>query len=311
MRPFASEGTSRWTGFGASYGPYRDGQAPGAVDPSEEELLEDLRIIQNHWSFIRTYGSVGPTEEIVRLIAEHDLGIKVMVGAWIAVEETEVEGTGVAQRFPQVSQQNRNEVDTAIRLANMYPQVVNAVCVGNETQVSWSAHRGPVRIVLDYVRKVRKNIKQPVTHADDYNYWNKPESRLLAREIDFIVWHAHPLWNGQSLENAIPWLESKFDEVKAMHPHNVIVIGETGWATQVHNEGEQARLITGAAGESEQAQFYQDIQAWSKRKQVGVYYFEVFDENWKGGPHPNEVEKHWGVYGEDRKPKEAIRSGSR
>ena len=35
--------------------------------------------------------------------------------------------------------------------------------------------------------------------------------------------------------------------------------------------------------------------------------FEVFDEKWKGGEHPNEVEKHWGLFYSDRSPKESMR----
>ena len=35
------------------------------------------------------------------------------------------------------------------------------------------------------------------------------------------------------------------------------------------------------------------------------FYFEAFDEKWKGGQHPAEVEKHWGVYRSDRTPKPA------
>ena len=31
--------------------------------------------------------------------------------------------------------------------------------------------------------------------------------------------------------------------------------------------------------------------------------FEAFDEKWKGGEHPNEVEKHWGLIKSDRTPK--------
>ena len=43
--------------------------------------------------------------------------------------------------------------------------------------------------------------------ADDFNYWNKDKSRALAAEIDFITMHAHPLWNGQQLPDALPWLQ--------------------------------------------------------------------------------------------------------
>jgi exo-beta-1,3-glucanase (GH17 family) len=71
----------------------------------------------------------------------------------------------------------------------------------------------------------------------------------------------------------------------------------------VHNEGEQSKLIKGKTGEKEQSIFYKNINDWSKKNNVSTFFFEVFDENWKGGEHPNEVEKHWGVYNSNRTPK--------
>ena len=40
-----------------------------------------------------------------------------------------------------------------------------------------------------------------------------------------------------------------------------------------------------------------------EKHKITTFFFEVFDEKWKGGDHPNEVEKHWGVFNSDRTPK--------
>ena len=71
----------------------------------------------------------------------------------------------------------------------------------------------------------------------------------------------------------------------------------------VHDIGEQAKLIKGSTGEKEQAFFYKNIHSWSKKHKITTFFFEVFDEKWKGGDHPNEVEKHWGVFNSNRTPK--------
>ncbi len=44
---------------------------------------------------------------------------------------------------------------------------------------------------------------------------------------------------------------------------------------------------------------------WS-RARIASFYFEAFDENWKGGDHPDEVEKHWGLFRADRTPKAVL-----
>lgn len=248
-----------------------------------------------HWNLLRIYGASGFAETMLSVIHEDGLPMKVVIGAWICPEDT-----------PGAAETNQAEVETAVSLSNTYADIVVAVCVGNETQVSWSDHRFPAATLIDYVRTVRAGVTVPVTSADDFNFWNKPESREVARELDFITLHAHPLWNGRQLDEALDWQKGILDEVRAMHPDRPVVIGETGWATSVHNEGEQAELIKGRPGEVEQLAFYNAVMEWAAKERETVFVFEAFDENWKGGEHPDEVEKHWGLFRADRTPKAAL-----
>ena len=290
---FTVEG--EWIGAGISYGEYRDGQAPGGAAPSDEELREDLHIIARHWRLLRMYGTRN-AERVCRIIMEDDLPLRLMVGAWITTEASEEE-----------IKANRSEVAAAIRIANAYPSVVLAVNVGNETQVSWSGHRVATDTLIRYITEVREATSVPVTTCDDYNYWNKPESRRVAAACDFMGLHAYAMWNGQSLEQALGWTRRQIEEVRALHPDLPIVHCETGWATQRLHTGEQGELIKGVAGENEQELYYRAYRQWAEENRVPHFYFSAFDENWKGGPDPREVEKHWGLYNADRTPKQAIR----
>jgi exo-beta-1,3-glucanase (GH17 family) len=182
------------------------------------------------------------------------------------------------------------------------------VSVSNETQVFWSPHRIPLEVLIDYVRQVRASVEVPVTVPDDFNYWNKAESKTLAAEIDFITVHAHPMWNGQLLADALTWLQAQTAAIQALHSDRPVVIGETGWATSVHSQGEQAELIKGRPGEIEQKRFHDEIRHWAESNQLPVFFFEAFDENWKGGAHPAEVEKHWGLFRADRSAKAAMKT---
>jgi len=297
----------RWIGNGISYGPYRDGQTPdGGPWPSKRELREDLHLLAGHWNLLRMYGSREPTETALEVIREDRLPIRMMVGAWIDTEVQLGEDGAVREKYPQTVAANRAEVRNAIRLANEYPDIVIAVNVGNETQVSWSFHKVRTPVLIDYIRKVRGAVNVPVTTADDFTYWDKPESREVAAEVDFIVMHVYPMWCGQPLDNAIPFTKEQYRMVSQMHPRMTVVIGEAGWATRKHDQGEQARLIRGAAGEVQQKQYYDEFVAWTTENRIANFYFEAFDENWKGGAHPDEVEKHWGLFRADRTPKSAI-----
>ena len=290
-RAFAPEHDGQPVLAGISYGPFREGQAPGGPSPTSEQLLEDLRILAERWHMIRFYSSRGPAEDILRVIRDNDLPIQVMVGAWIAADDPEA---------------NAEEVEGAVRLANAYPEQVIAVNVGNETQVEWSGHRSDRAQLIEHLRAVRGGIAQPVTTADDYNFWNKPESHEVAAEVDFLLLHAYAMWNRQQLADAVPWTARTVEAIAAEHPELTIVIGETGWATELNPEGGEIEHIKAPAGEAEQATFYPGFSAWAAEAGVPYFYFEAFDEPWKGSEDPREVEKHWGLYNVDRTPKQAI-----
>ena len=291
----------KWIGEAISYGCYRKGQAPGVKGPSEDEIAEDLLILKNHWSFIRIYGADNDSEKILKMIRKMKLPFKVILGVWLENE------TG----FPTRKEENIAQAVKGINLANEYPDIIAAVSVGNETQVTWSAHRMDQQDLIKYIRLVRNSTNAPVTTADDYSFWITFDSKKVADEIDFIVTHLYSMWNGITLENAIEWMDRiYFQEVRAMHPDKVTIIGEAGWATNYNTRktgpGEQASLIKGTVDMAAQEYYLIHLHNWITKTRVTTFLFEAFDEPWKGGgdnSEPDEVEKHWGVFYENRQPK--------
>jgi exo-beta-1,3-glucanase (GH17 family) len=278
---------------GVCYGPFREGQAPGETQPTAEQISEDLRLMAKHWEALRVYGSDPFVRQICEIVRAEKLPLHVMIGAWIDK--------------PDVEPQNRKQVEDAIAIANDFPDVVCAVSVGNESQVSWSFHKVDTDLLIEYVRKVRSETKVPVTVADDFTYWTEPASLRLASELDFIVAHIYAMWHAQPLDKAMAFTQEKYQLVRDRHPEKLVVIGEAGWATAKSAEGDQAQRLLGTAGETEQAAFYDKFSEWSRRNNVPAFYFEAFDEPWKGGPDPLDAEKHWGLFKVDRQPKAALR----
>ena len=45
---------------------------------------------------------------------------------------------------------------------------------------------------------------------------------------------------------------------------------------------------------------------WRDKNKLLTFFFEAFDEAWKGSPDPHEPEKHWGLFKKDRTPKFAM-----
>ena len=289
----------KWIGNGISYGAYRDGEGPDQNSlTSKENILEDLKILAPRWQLIRLYGSGKQSENILEVIRDNNLPIRVMQGAWLDAHKS--------------AETNAAQVEGAIDLANRFPEIVVAVNVGNEIFVDWSWHRiDDMDMVIDYIRDVRSRIEQPVTVNDDYNFWNKPHAARIAAEIDFIGLHAYAFWNNKTLDIAMEWTESIYDDIAARYPEHIIAYTETGWPTsRIYDDGSYEGGLIGKAGEAEQEVFFQQYDAWVNKNQVISLYFQAFDEKWKGGfdgDNPmDKAEKHWGVYRSDRTPKQVM-----
>ncbi len=297
-RPFEPMLDGKWIGNGISYGAYRDGEGPGLGVTSKENILEDLTIIAERWNLIRLYGADEQSLNILEVIEEHDLPIRVMQGIWLDAHKTE--------------QENEEQVRLAIEYANRFNEIIVAVNVGNEILVDWSYHRlDDIDGVIEKIRQVRAGIQQPVTVADDYNFWNKPQALQVADELDFICLHAYAFWNDKTLDIAMDWTESIYNDIQSRHPDHKIAYCETGWPTsRVYGDGSYEGGLTGKAGEPEQEVFFNQYDPWVDENKVVSFYFTSFDEKWKGGfdgDNPmDKAEKHWGLYYIDRTPKQVL-----
>ena len=297
-RPFEPLLDGEWIGNGISYGAYRDGESPGESLTSKENILEDLEILAQRWSLIRLYGADQQSLNILEVIAENDLPIRVMQGIWLDAHKSQ--------------QENEEQVRLAIEYANRFPDIIVAVNVGNEILVDWSYHRlDDIDAVVAKIRQVRAAIQQPVTVADDYNFWNKPQAQQVADELDFICLHAYAFWNDKTLDVAMEWTESIYNDIQSRHPEHTIAYCETGWPTsRVYGDGSYEGGLVGKAGEAEQQVFFNQYDPWVEDNRIISFYFTSFDEQWKGGfdgENPmDKAEKHWGLYYSDRTPKQVL-----
>jgi len=286
------------------YSGFRAGQHPdrgdGAVNPSDAEILEDLQILikTGEFKLIRLYDSQTNSEAVLRLIGQHELPLKVLLGAWLDAEVSNTNCPWQREPYPEAKlaegkKKNLAEVGRAIRLANQYPNTVIAVAVGNEALVDWNDHMVPEDAIIKYVRQVKAAIKQPVTVADNYDWWAKHGARL-ARELDFVSVHIYPVWEGKTIDEAMSYGIANMEAVRKTLPDSQLVITEAGWATTASEFGDRA-------GEQQQKRYYHELYGWAAKMNITTFFFEAFDEDWKGDPNnPLGAEKHWGIFRLDR-----------
>ncbi len=231
--------------------------------------------------------------------------MKVLLGAWLAAEADNPGcpwgGVHGEEQLERNRAANLAEIERLVRLARLHPGTVVAVAAGNEATVEWTDHLVPPESVLGYVEDVRRELRLPVTFCENYLPWQSRLERLAAA-VDFISVHTYPVWEFRSIDEAMDFTIENWRSVAERHPGKPVVITEAGWTTRSNGRG----IRPDNASPALQAEYLAQLLDWSRKAGVLTFVFEAFDEPWKGSADPGEPEKHWGLYGVDRRPKPAV-----
>ena len=166
---------------------------------------------------IRTYSSLGGSMEDTPALARK-YGISMIQGCWL--------GYGYID--------NKNEVAALIKSANENPDVVKRVIVGNEVLLRGDL---PVDKLINYIREVKRSVKQPVSYADVWSMYMKYPQ--LIKEVDFITIHILPPGKTNRFGRKRPsiWKKSsnKWKTKRGASARQVILIGDLAGLARAGN----------------------------------------------------------------------------
>jgi len=191
-----------------SYGGYRHNTRD--IQPTMDELKEDLKILSSFGiKILRTYNlQLDQAPNILKAIKElkmsdADFEMYVMLGAWIDCENA---WTDNPNHEKENESANAIEIQKAINLANMYPEIVKIIAVGNEAMVNWAlSYYVKPRVILNWVnhlQDLKKQKKLPenlwITSSDNFASWGGGEESYhtedlnsLIKAVDFISMHTY------------------------------------------------------------------------------------------------------------------------
>ncbi len=284
------------------YSGYREGQSPiHKIYPSYDEVLEDLRILEKHFSYIRMYDVSHHASTVLKVIKENNIQLKVMLGVEPGGEISNPNcpwgGLHSDEEIAYNKVNNFKQLDQAALLANTYPEIVLAVSVGNESTSDWHSNlMDPATIAL-HAAYLKSKTKLPITFCEGAYYW-RTKGNEIAKIVDFISIHSYPLWQRVGVKEALQMNIKDYQENKAVYPDKQIIFTEFGWATMANEQMDNTQT-----NEKNQDLYLTQVEAWAKANNVTMFIFEAFDEPWKGSTNPIEPEKHWGIYNVDRTPK--------
>jgi len=297
-------------GFGNAicYSGYRHGQSPrDGIFPTYEQVREDLHILARNWQYLRLYDSGPHAQLVLDVIESEGLPFNILLGADLAAEESNPQCPWGAHfdehQLRENQRRNDAEISRSIELANRYESIIFAVSIGNEASVEWTDHLVTVERLVSIARRLKSNVQQSITFCENYDPWTY-KLEPLAAVLDFLSVHTYPAWEYIGIDNALDYTQRNYRSVVHCHPDKPVIITEAGWTTSSNGRG----IEPANASEQLQAAYYQQLLHWASREQVLTFVFEAFDEPWKGSSHPEEPEKHWGLFNVERKPKLVMRA---
>jgi len=255
----------------ASYTPFEPGHTVVDITADSEKIRADLKQFSTITKAVRLYTSTEGSELVPPIAAE--LGMKVMVGAWIGKDEN----------------RNSREIEAAINLARKNSNVIGVV-VGNET-----IFRGEQKVddLIKLIKQVKSAVNVPVSTGEIYSIWSQnPE---LASNADFIAAHVLPYWEQHSSAEAVDQAVNRYQSLRNQFPGKRIMVAEFGWPSAGYNLGRAD------PGPFQQASVLRNFVV--RAEAIGMDYniVEAIDQPWKyfeGGVGP-----YWGMFTAARQPK--------
>ena len=328
-----------------SYGGYRERTRD--VQPSVDDAKEDMRILHAAgFRILRTYDThldlAKNTLEAIKQIKTEDPSFEmyVMLGAWITAANPNTDNVIHNQEDYDF---NKYEIDETVRLANLYPDIVKVIAVGNEAMVHWAtSYFVTPDIILkwvNYLQGLKKTNQLPenlwITSSDDFSSWggggaeyHTNELIELIQAVDFISMHTYPFHNthynpyfwqysdttdqekqiNELMQNAKNFAKDQFLAVRkyidSIDKTKSIHIGETGWATvDTYLYGATGSR---AADEYKQAIYFKHMQDLCNELSISCFYFSAFDEPWKDYENIDGSENHFGLFTVDGRAKYAL-----
>ncbi|WP_428741782.1 glycosyl hydrolase family 17 [Tenacibaculum sp.] len=264
----------------------------------------------------------------------------VMLGAWIDCKNAWTDQEPIHN---VESEDNKPQIEKAVALANKYPDIVKVIAVGNEAMVKWatSYYVEPWIILkwVNYLQNLKKEGKLSkdlwVTSSDNFASWggggeeyHVEDLNKLIKAVDYLSVHTYPMhdthyqpyfWlNPEGMEGktdmekieismlrAKEYAKMQYENVKkymqSLGVNKPIHIGETGWASC--SSGFYGPDGAKACDEYKEALYYNHMRDWTNQEGISCFYFEGFDEPWKGSNDSGNSEKHFGLFTVDGKAK--------
>jgi exo-beta-1,3-glucanase (GH17 family) len=257
---------------GYAYSPFRADQSPiRNINPTVDQIDEDLRLLATHTKHIRTYSVKDVQAEIPRLAKQY--GISVTIGGWLTDQR----------------EANLVELNRLIEVVNRNDNI-DRIIVGNETLLREELTGEDLIAYINYVRQ-GLNRKIPISTADSWDFWLIEKD--LAQSVDFLGAHFLPYWLGKGLDYANADVVASYNRLQQEYKEKPILIAEVGWPSRGRERGEAE------ASNADEGKFLRKFLTIAEKNGYDYFIMEAFDQPWKMTSEGS-VGAYWGVWDANR-----------
>jgi glycoside/pentoside/hexuronide:cation symporter, GPH family len=198
-----------------------------------------------------------------------------MVGAWISADR----------------ERNEREIHGLVTMAKA--GLVDMAVVGNEVLLREEL---PEPELLAYIARVKAAVPEGVPVGCVDAYYLFLERPALTAACDVLLPNCYPFWEGADIAWAGHYLRRMHALVQAAGGEKLVVVAETGWP------GKGDPVGAGVPSAENAMRFFVEVQQWTRREGVKLFYFSSFDEPWKLAQE-GEVGTTWGLWDKDERLK--------
>ncbi len=331
-----------------SYGGYR--HSDHGIEPTLEELKEDMRILAVMGiKVLRTYKVHKPHAanvlKAIRELKKEDPSFEmyVMLGIWMDCKNA---WTELPPNHEEESERNKTEIETAVKLAQEYQDIVKVLAVGNEAMVKWAtSYFVQPWVILKWVNYLQDLKKKGelskdlwITSSDNFASWGGGDNEYhvedlnkLIKAVDFISMHTYPMhdthYNPQfwgvledekemsDIEKIEKAMERSLEYSKAQYESVKQYMNSVGANKPIHigetgwasySNGHYGNDGSKATDEFKEALFYTLMRNWTNANKIACFYFEAFNEPWKDAANQGGSENHFGLFTVDGEAKYVV-----
>ncbi len=330
-----------------SYGGYR--HVDHDIEPTLEELKDDMKLLSVMGvKILRTYKVHLPqAANLLKAISElkkedESFEMYVMLGVWIDCKNA---WTDKEPDHDVDSEANGSQIEEAVRLANLYPDIVKIIAVGNEAMVKWAAsyYVQPSVILkwVNHLQDLKKVSKLPkdlwITSSDDFASWGGGDAEYHTKDleklyhaVDYISMHTYPYHNTHynpkfwivpeeknlsdlekidaAMLRAKEFAKTQYDSVSGY-------MKSIGVNKPIHigetgwatiSNGQYGAKGSRATDEYKEGLYYNLMREWTNEAGISCFYFEAFNEPWKDSHNKKGSENHFGLITVDGQAKYAL-----